>query len=78
MHRRVIQRATAAAMMLLVAVTTTAFANSIATDGDGVTAGDQAVVDLGHVAPGRDVPVDVSFRLECTGTNHVDRPRASA
>ena len=72
MHRRMIRRAAAAALMLLVAATTTTFAESIAADADGITVGDQSTIDLGTVAPGQDVPVDVSFRLDCTGTDHVD------
>ncbi|MEP7216934.1 MAG: HYR domain-containing protein [Anaerolineaceae bacterium] len=67
-----IRRAAAAALMLCVAATTTAFAESISTDADAVSAGDQTTIDLGSVAPGQDVAVDVMFRLDCSGTSHVD------
>ena len=72
MHRHAIRRAAAAALILCVAASTTAFAETIATDGDAVSAGDQTTIDLGRVAPGQDVAVDVAFRLDCSGTSHVD------
>ena len=72
MHRRVIRRAAAAAMMMIVAATTTAFAESIVADADSVSAGDQTTFDLGSALPNQDVPVDVTFRLDCSGTSHVD------
>lgn len=59
-------------MMLFVVATATTFAESIAADADAVSTGDQATVDLGSVAPGQSVPVDVTFRLDCSGTSHVD------
>ena len=72
MHRRVIRRAAAAALMLLVALTSATFAESTVADADAITAGDQSTLDLGTASPGQDVPVDVTFRLECSGTSHVD------
>ncbi len=72
MHRRAIRRATAAALMLVVAATATTFAESVTADADVVLAGDQGTRDLGTARPGEDVLVDVTFRLDCSGTSHVD------
>lgn len=72
MHRRAIRRAAAAAMVMIVAATATAFAESIVADADSVSTGDQATFDLGSALPNQDVRVDVTFRLDCSGTSHVD------
>ena len=72
MQRRVIRRAMASAMILFVMGTATAFAESVTADADVFTTGDQDTFDLGGVAPGQDVGVDVEFRLDCSGTSHVD------
>ena len=72
MHRRVLRRAAAAAMVMIVAASTTAFAESIVADADAVSTGDQTTFDLGSALPNQDVPVDVTFRLDCSGTSHVD------
>ena len=72
MQRHVIRRAVAAALMLTVVATGAAFAETVSVDADAVHTGDQDTVDLGSAAPGADVPVDVSFRLDCSGTSHVD------
>ena len=72
MQRRVIRRAMTAAMMLTVLATGAAFAESVSVDADAVTVGDQSTVDLGTARPGEDVHIDATFRLECSGTSHVD------
>lgn len=72
MHRGAIRRAAAAALMLSVLATTTAFAESTTADADAISTGDQGTIDLGRVAPGADAAVDVAFRLDCSGTSHLD------
>ena len=62
----------AAALILVVAATATTFAESVTADADAVSLGDQGTLDLGSATPGEDVPVDVAFRLDCSGTSHVD------
>jgi hypothetical protein len=59
-------------MMMILAATATAFAESIVPDADAVSAGDQTTFDLGSALPNQDVSVDVTFRLDCSGTSHVD------
>lgn len=59
-------------MMMILAATATAFAESIVADADSISAGDQTTFDLGSALPNQDVPVDVTFRLDCSGTSHVD------
>jgi hypothetical protein len=41
------------------------------TDGDADTPGNHATLDLGEVAPGASVPVDVALRLTCKNSSHV-------
>ena len=72
MQRRVIRRAMAAALVLCVVATATAFAESVTADADLSRVGDQDTYDLGSVAPGGDKGVDIAFRLDCSGTSHVD------
>ena len=59
----------AAAAMLLSGTT---LADSVAADGDLVTAGVQTYVDLGTVAPGATITRDVTMTLFCAGIWHVD------
>jgi hypothetical protein len=49
-----------------------AYADTITSDGDVVTAGDQGTVNLGTVAPGATLTPKTSFTLNCTGKNHPD------
>jgi hypothetical protein len=49
-----------------------ALADTVAADGDLVTAGNQNSVDLGAVAPGATVTRDVTFTLVCAGLRHAD------
>jgi hypothetical protein len=72
MHPRLLGRAGGLTMAALLVMTAAAQAETVTPDGDAVTAGDQATVDLGTVLPGQDRPVTVSFRLDCSGTSHVD------
>jgi hypothetical protein len=76
MHRSVFKRATAGVLMAFLATTATAFAETVTGDADVITAGDQATFDRGTALPGADVHVDVGFRLDCTGTSHVDPGQA--
>jgi hypothetical protein len=72
MYRRVIWRAAAAALLLCAVATASVLADSIVADADAVSVGDQPVIDLGTAAPGQDVAADIAFRLDCSGTSHVD------
>jgi PKD domain len=49
-----------------------ASADTVTPDGDTVTAGNQAVVDLGVVGPGAELTPQTSFLLTCTGKSHPD------
>jgi hypothetical protein len=66
------RRALAAVAALTLLTVPAASAETVAGDGDLVTAGMQTTVDLGTAAPGQDVTVNVAFTLTCTGTSHVD------
>ncbi|MCJ7711401.1 MAG: HYR domain-containing protein [Chloroflexi bacterium] len=66
----VVRRAAALAIALSLVVSGLAFADTLATDGDAVTAGNQTSVDLGEVAPGASVSVDVVLRLTCKYPAH--------
>ncbi|MCJ7712442.1 MAG: HYR domain-containing protein [Chloroflexi bacterium] len=66
----VARRAAAFAIALSLGVAGLAFADTLATDGDAVTAGNQAFLDLGEVAPGASVTVDVVLRLTCKYAAH--------
>jgi hypothetical protein len=59
----------AAASLLLSGM---ALADSVAADGDVVTAGVQTFVDLGTVGPGATISRDVNLTLFCSGIRHVD------
>ena len=65
------RRAAALGLTLALAVSGAVFADTVAADGDAVTAGAQTSIDLGDVAPAATVAVDVSFVLTCQGTSHV-------
>lgn len=69
-------RALVGAVLVILSTTASAFAETVAIDGDLVTAGDQATVDLGSAQPDQDVGVDVGFRLDCSGTSHIDAGQA--
>ena len=72
MTNRTIRRALVGAATALILTTTAALADTVLVDGDTVTAGDQTTIDLGSALPGADVPVALTFRVECSGTSHVD------
>lgn len=73
MPRRQVARAGALAIAAVLALSGTALADSLAADGDQVTAGVQTYVDLGSVAPGATISRDVTLTLFCGGLHHVDR-----
>lgn len=69
-HR--LQRSVALAGLLVVAFSGTAFADTVAADGDLVTPGPPGTVNLGTVAPGATITRDVAFQLVCGGLRHAD------
>jgi hypothetical protein len=71
MFRRLARRSTALAAAATLAFAGSAFADSIAADGDQLS-GVQNVVDLGTAAPGETIERDVNFVLSCAGLRHVD------
>ncbi len=69
--RRIVRAAAlAAAGALLLSGTTVA--DTVAVDGDTVTAGVQTSVNLGTVAAGATISRDVTLTLSCDGLQHVD------
>lgn len=72
MHRRSIHRATSIALASLLAFAGIASADSVQADGDAVTAGAQASIDLGRVAPSEEITVSIGFILTCANLGHVD------
>ena len=72
MPRRQVGRAGALAAAMLLLFSGTVFADSLAADGDQVSAGIQTYVDLGSVAPGAAISRDVHLTLFCGGLRHVD------
>ena len=72
MRPAVVRRSLAAAAAITLLTIPSAFAETVAADGDFVTAGNQTTIDVGTVAPGADVPWYVYFVVTCSGTNHVD------
>ena len=72
MHRRPLRRATVLALMAVLVVAGTAFADQLLADGDLVNGGIQGTKALGTFAPGAEVTTDVEFTLTCIGLGHVD------
>lgn len=72
MPRRQVGRAGALAAAMVLLFSGTALADSLAADGDQVTAGVQTYVDLGSVVPGATISRDVTLTLYCGGTRHLD------
>lgn len=72
MPGRQVVRSGALAVAMVLMFSSTALADSLAADGDQVTAGVQTYVDLGSVAPGATISRDVTFTLFCAGLRHVD------
>jgi len=70
MQLRMIRRAGAAAMAVLLLTSAVAFADTVPADGDSVAPGNQSFVDLGKAGPGQDVDTSVAFSLTCAGLNH--------
>jgi len=71
MKLRVVLRAATAAITALLIMTAVALADSVPADGDALTAGNQAFIDLGQATPGQVVTWPVRFNLTCTSLNHV-------
>ena len=78
MRSRMLCRAVAAGFTALLLVSGSALAETLAGDGDLVTAGIQSTVNVGTVAPGEDVRVQVAFELACTGRATSTPDKASA
>ncbi len=72
MPRARVRQSIALALAAVLACAGVVLADTVAADGDAVTAGSQAVVDLGAVAPGATLERDVAFDLVCTGLRHAD------
>ena len=72
MPGRQVLRAGALAAAMVLMFSSTALADSLAADGDQVSAGVQTYVDLGSVAPGATISRDVSLTLFCSGVRHLD------
>jgi hypothetical protein len=70
MHGRVIRRAAAAALSLLIAASLIAYADQVPADGDSITPGNQTVIDLGSASPGDVLIQQVTFSLVCAGLSH--------
>ena len=60
-------------MAMFLLSTPMVFADIVAPDGDIVTPGDQATVNLGSVAPGAVLAPQTSFTLDCSSTQHLDQ-----
>lgn len=71
MHERAIRRAAALTAAAVLLVAGGAFADTVAPNPDAITLEHSGAVDLGTVAPGAVIPVDVPLRLTCSGTAHV-------
>ncbi len=71
MHERAFRRAAAFGAAALLLAVGSAFADSVDGDTDAITAGPQAISDLGTVAPGAVLTENLAFQLVCTGTAHV-------
>jgi hypothetical protein len=72
MHRRTLRHSLVLSVAAVLAVAGTALADSVRADGDITTPEANTFIELGEVAPGATISVDVGFILVCTSTNHVD------
>src|SRR5262245_21833478 len=70
------QIAMSLALIFAMAFTSLDLADTVEPDNDFVTAGNQASISLGNVAPGATLTPQVSFTLVCAGNNHVDNPQS--
>ena len=68
MHHRPLRRAIAMSLGALLAFAGTAAADTMKADGDDLT----TTIDVGAVAPGTVLTVDVNFILTCASSTHVD------
>ena len=72
MRTRPFRRAAALALAGSLAVSAIASADTVQADGDLLAAGTQGSVDVGIVAPGAEVQVEVGFVLVCGNLQHAD------
>ncbi len=72
MHHRPLRRAAVLALVGLLAFAGVASADFVRADGDTITPGPQAFVDLGEVGPAAEITIDVAFELVCGHVSHAD------
>lgn len=72
LHRLSLRRIAALLLGATIASAGSAFADTVAADGDLVSAGNQNVIDLGTVSPGAVLHASVGFSLVCSGLRHAD------
>src|SRR4051812_11576770 len=70
MSARILRRAAAGAVSLLIVASLVAYADTVPGDGDSVAPGNQSMRDLGSASPGQVVAVPVTFSLVCGGLTH--------
>ena len=70
MERRMIRRALAGAMTVLILTAVAANADTVPADGDAVTIGNQSLIVLPDASPGQVVTWPVTFQLTCAGFGH--------
>jgi hypothetical protein len=70
MPHRTFRGAAVLAVVVLLASAAIAFADTVATDGDALTADNQSTIPLGVRAPGEVVQRNVALNLTCGGTSH--------
>ena len=64
------------ALLAALAAPGVARADTVATDGDAVSAGPQSSIDLGSVAPSTLISLEVPFTLVCSNGSHLDPGQA--
>jgi hypothetical protein len=78
MHARTIRHTAAfGAVAVLLMSATAAFADTVRPSTDGVVVDPAGNIDLGVVAPGAQVSVDLPFRLVCAGFSHLEPGNAA-
>src|SRR5215212_11782090 len=70
MSARILRRAAAGAVSLLIVASLVAYADTVPGDGDSITPGNQSLRDLGSASPGEVLVVQVTFSLTCAGLTH--------
>ena len=72
MNHRPLRRAIVLSLGALLACVGAASADTFKADGDALTPGIQTVMNLGSVAPGATLVVNVPFVVTCSSTSHLD------